>query len=280
MQTNQGNLTPQTNEVGSIASLHRYPIKSMMGEELNSTRVGSKGLAGDRLFALADPSTGKIASAKNPTKWPSLFSFRAVYTEPLEQRIPPVRITLPDGRTVLSHDESIDHLLSTVLGRPVRFLSAAPSSGVLEEYWPDMEGLANRDIVTDEALPSDTFFDLAMIHLLTTATLNELRKLYPEGRFESRRFRPNLVVATANGAAGFVENEWVGKELAIGNEVKLRVTGPCPRCIMTTLAQADLPRDPGILKTAAKYNGTHIGVYASVIEGGTIRQGDGVRIES
>ncbi|HEY4783575.1 MAG TPA: MOSC N-terminal beta barrel domain-containing protein, partial [Chthoniobacterales bacterium] len=71
MQTYQDNLTPKTNEVGSIASLRRYPIKSMMGEELNSTRVGSKGLAGDRLFALADPSTGKIASAKNPTKWPS-----------------------------------------------------------------------------------------------------------------------------------------------------------------------------------------------------------------
>ncbi len=77
-----------------------------------------------------------------------------------------------------------------------------------------------------------------------------------------------------------LSNEWVGKELVIGNEVKLRVTGPCPRCIMTTLAQADLPKDPGILKTVAQYNERHIGVYASVIESGTIPQGDGVRIKS
>jgi uncharacterized protein YcbX len=269
------------NEVGSIASLHRYPIKSMMGEELNATMVGPKGLVGDRLFALSDPATGKIASAKNPSKWPNLFAYRAAYTEPLETpgRIPSVRITLPDGKTVQSQDAALDDVLSGALGKPVRFMSSAPASGTLEEYWPDIEGLPKRDEVTEEAMPSETFFDLAMVHLLTTATLDELRRLYPEGRVEPRRFRPNIVIATEPGLGGFAEKQWIGKILAIGPEVKFKVTGPCPRCVMTTLAQGDLPRDSGILRTAVKHNEAHVGIYASVLKGGTIRRGDSVRVE-
>ena len=49
-----------------------------------------------------------------------------------------------------------------------------------------------------------------------------------------------------DGEKGFIENEWIGRVLAIGEEVRLRVTGPCPRCVMTTLPQGDLPKDPGI----------------------------------
>src|SRR5271170_7885196 len=117
-------------KVGSVASLHRYPVKSMMGEELNATRVGTKGFHGDRVFALADVETGKIASAKNPSKWPTLFSFRASFTEPLNgDSLPPVRITLPDGSTVSTEDKNIATRLSSSLGKPVRFLTAAPAVG-------------------------------------------------------------------------------------------------------------------------------------------------------
>jgi uncharacterized protein YcbX len=76
----------------------------------------------------------------------------------------------------------------------------------------------------------------------------------------------------------FVENSWIGKTLGIGAEVKIQVTGPCPRCVMTTLAQGDLPRDPGILKTAAKHNEVRVGIYASVVEPGTVRIGDEVKV--
>jgi uncharacterized protein YcbX len=271
----------QINEVGSVATLHRYPIKSMMGEELNATMVGPKGLIGDRLFAVSDPATGKIASAKNPSKWPTLFSFRAAYTGPLDGpgQIPPVMITLPDGETVMSGDNKLEEVLSGALGKSVKFMSSAPPSGTLEEYWPDIEGLPKRDEVTDEAMPSETFFDLAIVHILTTATLDELRRLYPEGRPEARRFRPNIVLTTPPSIAGFAEEGWVGKVLCIGNEVKFQITGPCPRCVMTTLAQGDLPRDSGILKTALKHNQAHVGIYASVLQGGKIRRGDLARLE-
>jgi uncharacterized protein YcbX len=270
----------EATRVGSVGTLYRYPVKSMMGEELNAVMVGGKGIVGDRLFALSDPATGKIASAKNPSKWPNLFAFHAAYTAPLDSvQLPAVRITLPNGDTVLSNAADLESVLTGTLGKPVRFLSGAPASGTLEEYWPDIEGLAKRDEVTDEAMPAETFFDLAMVHLLTTATMNELRRLYPEGRVEARRFRPNIVITTPPEVSGFVEKDWIGKVVAIGDQVKFKITGPCPRCVMTTLPQADLPKDNGILRTAVQHNNAHVGIYANVLQGGKIKRGDEVRLE-
>jgi len=271
-----------TRQIGIVAAIYRYPVKSMMGEELNAARLGGKGVQGDRAFSLADPVTGKIASAKNPSKWPALFSYRATFVRPPEDNgaLPPARITFPDGSSVSTEDEDIEARLSASLGKPVRFLSGAPQAAALEEYWPDIDGLARRDVVTDEAMPAGTFFDCGVIHFFTTATLDSLRGFYPEGRFESRRFRPNLVIETPPGIKGFPENdEWNEKILALGDEVKLKITGPCGRCVMTTLAQNDLPKDTGILKTAAQQNQARVGAYASVLQGGMVRRGDSARIE-
>lgn len=270
-------------QIGIVTAIHRYPVKSMTGEELNATRIGTKGVVGDRVFSLADPATGKIASAKNPGKWPGLFSFRAAFSSQPDESapLPPARIMFPDGGSVSTDDGDIEAKLSAQLGRPVKFLSLAPQAGTLEEYWPDIDGLARRDVVTDEAMPAETFFDCAAIHLLTTATLDSLRGFYPGGQFESCRFRPNVVIKTPPGIKGFPENdEWGEKIVAIGDEVKFKVTGPCGRCVMTTLSQGDVPKDIGILKTAAKHNQARVGAYASVLQRGTIRRGDSVRIES
>jgi hypothetical protein len=183
---------------------------------------------------------------------------------------------------VTSDQPDLAEVLSKALGREVAFAQAQhgkeSSAATAEEYWPDMEGLDYRDTVTEWELPAGTFFDLAVIHVLTTATIDRLRVLYPEGRFEVRRFRPNIVVATGPDAHGFVENDWIDHTAAIGDEVRLRVTGPCPRCVMTTLPQSDLPKDAGILRTAAQHNQANVGAYAAVITGGTIRRGDSVTI--
>jgi len=268
-------------EPGLVVSLWRYPVKSMMGEELNTTEVTECGLLGDRAYALVDSSDGKAATAKNPRKWPNLFDFRASFVEPVRgaAKVPPVRIALPDGTPVTSDQGDLNKVLSKAVNREVTFRAAQRSAVTAEEYWPDMEGLEHRDTVTDFTLPEGTFFDLAMVHLLTTATLDRLRELYPQGRFEVRRFRPNIVVQPVSGQKGFAENAWVGHTLAIGTAVRLNITGPCGRCVMTTLAQGDLPRDPGILRAAAQHNQVNVGVYAAVVQGGTIRRGDPVRIE-
>jgi uncharacterized protein YcbX len=268
---------PTKTEVGSVVSLWHYPVKSMMGEELNATEVTERGLLGDRAYALVDSADGKVATAKNPRKWPRLFDFRAAFIEPAHAaaKVPSVRIALPDGTTVTSDQGDLNQILSKALNRAVTLGASERGAVTAEEYWPDMEGLDHRDTVTEFTLPEGTFFDCATVHLLTTATLDRLRELYPQGRFEVRRFRPNIVVQLASGETSFAENAWVGHTLSIGDEVSLGITGPC---VMTTLAQGDLSKDPGILRTAAQHNQVNVGVYAAVMRGGTIRRGEPVRI--
>jgi uncharacterized protein YcbX len=269
-------------DTGKVVSIWRYPVKSMLGEELNSSVVTERGLVGDRAYALIDRETGKVASAKNPRKWEKLFDFRCMFLDPPQapENIPPVMITLPNGTEICSSgNENIDQTLSKAVGRDVRLMKASLEKPSYEEYWPDREGLAQRETVTDEAMPPQTFFDIAVIHLLTTSTINRLRELYPEGRFEVRRFRPNIVVELASGEKDFIENSWIGKKLTIGEDIVLRINGPCTRCVMITLPQGDLPKDLGILHTVARYNQVNVGVYTSVLRGGTVHRGDLIQLE-
>jgi hypothetical protein len=281
-------------DVGSVVALWRYPVKSMIGEELNAADVTEGGLMGDRAYALVDSADGKVTSAKNPRKWPRMFDFRARLVAPpiVGRQVPTVRITLPDGSVVHSDEPDVHEVLSAALGREVTLrgvgrrlqlvgasASAGAQPGTAEEYWPDVEGLHHRDTVTEFSMPAGTFFDCAAVHVLTTATIDRLRELYPQGRFEARRFRPNVVVQTADGVTGFAENAWVGRTLAIGDTIRLNVTGLCPRCVMTTLPQGDLPNDAGVLRAAAQHNQASVGVYASVVQGGAVRRGDAVGLE-
>jgi uncharacterized protein YcbX len=264
-------------DVPAVAALWRYPVKSMQGEELNATELTGAGLVGDRGFAVIDQATGKVAGAKNPRKWPGFFQFRAAYVVPpaAGQPLPAVRVTLPDGTSVTSDEASLAALLSTALGRDVAFAAAAGAdAGTATAEGYDVDS----DEVLDFELPAGPFVDCAPVHIMTTATLDRLRSLYPAGRFEPRRFRPNIIVATGPDAAGFVENDWVGRTVAIGDSVRLRVVMTTGRCVMTTLPQFDLPKDPGILRTAVQHNNAAIGVYAEVLAGGTVSRGDPVTV--
>src|SRR5512132_3662254 len=237
-----------TKPVGSVRSLWRYPVKSMLGEELESCELTDRGFVGDRAFAVVDADDGKVASAKNPRKWARLFECRAEFVE----NPPAVRLALPDGSEINADDADVGATLSRFFERRTVLRKTAAESPIIEEMW--LDGSPDGRSVTDETIalgsPPGTFFDYAVVHLVTTATLERLKELYPQGRFDQRRFRPNVLVSLAEGQTGFVENGWVGKTLAVGDTVRLAVTDPCPRCIMTTLAQEDLPADPGILRTA------------------------------
>jgi uncharacterized protein len=263
---------------GSVVSLWRYPIKSMLGEELNSAAITERGLRGDRAYALIDVSSGRVVSAKNPLKWARMFDCRAAYTDN-PNTTGAVRISLPDGTEVTSNSDSVNQVLSNVFDREVRLQSVAPEASSFEGYWPDTDELPYRNVVTEESLAPGMFFDGATMHILTTATLDRLRKLYPDGRFEARRFRPNIVVMPPSRQSGFVENTWVGRTLAIGDDVRLYITRACPRCVMTTMAQGDLPKDPGILRAAAKHNELNVGVYARISHPCTVKRGDTVVLE-
>lgn len=274
-----------------LASLWRYPVKSMMGEELNTAVITDNGLLGDRSYALLDSETNKIVSAKNPKKWPEIFYFYARFNQSpeLNKPIPKISITLPNGKIVNSDQDDIKQLLSAALNRDVNLTKRAPTEASLEQYWPEYDGEDNE--ISDEIISGDahegSFFDYSTIHILTTATLLHLQQLYPAGRIESRRFRPNLIISTKPEQTGFVENDWVGKTIRIG-DVKLLITDPCPRCVMPTLAQGDLNKDAKILRTIAE-NTVHVpfankslpsvGVYAKVIQPGIIKRDDEVIVE-
>jgi uncharacterized protein YcbX len=266
---------------GKVVALWRYPIKSMLGEEVLATTLVQGSVLGDRALALLDGETGYVASAKHPGRWPRLLACQATFVQPpvFGKALPPVRVTLPDGTSLRSGQRDFNQRVSQALGRAVVLSRPTLASPRLEQFWPILEGLASQPNVSEHAMPPFTFFDLAPLHLLTTATLARLADLYPQGRFDARRFRPNLVIEPDGEPHDFVEHRWIGQTLAIGNEVRLQITGACPRCVMTTLPQGDLPADLGILGTAAMHIQATVGVYASVLHGGTIHQGDAIRVE-
>jgi hypothetical protein len=289
--------------VGAVRALWRFPVKSMRGERLEAADLTEVGLVGDRAYALIDPETGKVMSGKNPRLGPKLLGCRAAFVEDPEagDEHSPVLITLPDGTSVRSDAPDVEASLSGFFGRPVKLERAAPEDFTIDHYHPDIEDLdpeGHRDTVTESklgsaffaeaglpsAVPEGAFFDLFPVSVLTTSSLDRLNELRPESQFDERRFRMNIIVGTH--AAGFLENEWPGHKLQIGDRVGLGVAIPDPRCVMTTLAQDELPKDTEVLRTLARQNRLDVagglypcaGVYAIVESAGTIREGDGVSL--
>ena len=290
--------------VGTVAGLWRFPVKSMRGEQIERAELSGRGIAGDRAYALIDADTGKVVSAKSVKLFPGMLNCRATFVEPpgSGSEPPPVRILLPDGVTVTSDSSDLERVLSEHFQRNVTLARSAPNDFTIDMYHPDVEDLdpaGRRDVVEDQKLgsaffaerglpsPVDAglFFDLFPISVLTTSSLDRLNELQPQSRFDQRRFRMNVIV-NAN-ETGFVENGWLGRALAIGEAVKLRVAMPDARCVMTTLAQDDLTKDTDILRALAKHNKIQVGnagqlacvgVYAVVEAPGVIRTGDQVKL--
>lgn len=260
---------------GRLATIRRHPVKSMAGELLDEATLTDRGLLGDRVYALLDIETGKVASAKNPRRWPGLLAFRSTFLAPIEPAspLPPVRIDLPDGSAVRSDQPDTNALLSTAVGRPVRLAHNAPPGATAEGYWPDHDWLPDRDQTFEFTLPPGTFFDGATLHLITTASLRALEALAPSSRFDLARFRPNLLIDTPDAPPSFIESTWLGRSFELG-EARIRIDRPCPRCVMTTVAQPGLPHDPNVLRTAVRNAEGNVGVYATILRPGRIRLGD------
>src|SRR5947207_4348125 len=106
-------------ELGAVVSLWRYPVKSMMGAELNAAEVTTRGLRGDRAYALVDGKDGKVATAKDPRKWPQLFDFRATFIDHARSwaQAAPIRIAMPDGTMVTREQEDRSQTPSRALAR-------------------------------------------------------------------------------------------------------------------------------------------------------------------
>ncbi|MFB4281131.1 MULTISPECIES: MOSC domain-containing protein [unclassified Nonomuraea] len=250
-----------------VETLRRYPVKSMLGEEIAESEVTERGLGGDRARAVLDVATGKIASAKNPRLWRGLLAIEGA-------RVPG------------------DAELSELLGREVRLIDVPPEGAELERSVPEevlAEGIEAEVPHTMTTIgtgsPEGTFFDFAPVHLISTSALERIGALGPRGHVEALRYRPNLVIATE--AEGFVENDWVGRGLRVGDDVLLQVIVATPRCAVPTLAHGSLGRDADALRTVSRHNRVPVfdlepqacaGVYARVVRPGLVRKGDQVRL--
>jgi uncharacterized protein YcbX len=259
-----------------VESLHRYPVKSMLGEIVTDMFVDERGADGDRRLALVDAVTGRVASAKQPRLWRGLLQFRAIGDAGR------VQIQLPDETCVAADDPGVDELLSRLLGRSVQLVSQRPRGATLER--PDPEEVLElgedaeveaRIVEIAGATPGDSFTDLAPLHAITSATLERVG-------VEALRYRPNLVIATPPGYLPYAENDWVGRELTVG-ESRLRVLKATSRCAVPTLEHGTLPRAPQALRTLIAENRVQApgsgmvpcaGVYLEVLNEGTIRTGD------
>jgi uncharacterized protein YcbX len=213
---------------------------------------------------------------------------------------PPIRIALPDGTTVRSDARDVDDVLSTHFGRGVTLTHVSPAVPTIDQYYADVDGASldgKRDTVVpskigaalfDELgmpspLPPGSFLDAFPLSVLTTSTLAQLNTLRPETNFDLRRFRMNFIVNSER--PGFVENEWIGRQVGVGDRVQLMVAMADPRCVMTTLPQDGLPNDVEVLRTLVKHNRLQVGelgrlpcagVYAVVAAPGRVRVGDQV----
>lgn len=268
-----------------IRSLHRYPVKSMLGESLEASELGGRGLTGDRGFALIDRETGLVASAKQPRKWGTLLQCQAA-----RQADGAVTITLPGASTVRSGDPALNDVLSSVAGRSVELSASPPPTPELERLWPDVADLAPPEVIewsrqtAMAAGAPGTFFDYAPVHIVTTASLRALKSSRPSADIAAQRFRPNLVIEAAGDA--FVENDWEGRQLHIGDSIVLDVITVTPRCAVPGLAHGDQPADSGVLRSIVAANRRTVGngrfaclgVYASVVRSGEIRAGDEVTL--
>jgi hypothetical protein len=283
--------------VGRIRELWRHPVKSMIGERIERTDLGVNGIPGDRAWAVRDEERGGIRGAK---KIAELMRCRARYLEePTASRAPAPEIALPDGATLRASDADAAERLSAALRHKVtlwplvpadqldHYRRGAPTHADLEQELREIFGRTPEEPLPDLSKfprelfefesPPGTYFDAFPLLLLSDASLRRLQRLAPASRVDVRRFRPNLVVATPDAVEHFVEFDWVGRQMRVG-EAELAITLACPRCVMITHGFDDLPRDPGLMRTVVREAGGNFGVNARVERPGRVAVGDVVEL--
>ena len=273
----------------SVATIYRYPVKSMMGETLSEADIREAGIPGDRSWAVRDEKRGGIRGGK---KIPQLMTLAA------QSGTAAPLITAADGDSASASSERINDWLSGKLNHPVTLWPLLPADQLdhyrrgapdTEDFEQELRAVFGR--LPDEPLPDlagfeellefesppGTYFDAFPISIVSQQSLNTMNQLEGESRFDVRRFRPNLLVDVPGSDHPFPEQAWVGKTLAIGS-VTLKIDTTCPRCAMTTHGFDDLPQDPQIMRKMVANSEGNLGIYASVVKVGKVATGDSVSV--
>lgn len=249
-----------------VLEIWRYPVKSMLGEQLDQVEVGSLGVFGDRQRAVVDAESGVSLSAK---RYAELLLCRAWMTGKQ------VTIGFPNGSEVPADSTEAADQLSDLLNRRVVVRTAQEVQTVRHEFPGDPPSGEGKAFIWEPGL--EPFFDRSPLHLITTATLDEFSRVNPNSAFKSVRFRPNFLIETDE--KGCVEDNWVGRELTIGT-VKCHVLDHKPRCVMTTRPQSALPKDTDIMKTIVKTNEGRGGIELKTLKPGIVHKGDQAELQT
>ena len=276
-----------------VSELWRYPVKSMVGETVETIRLGELGVVGDRTWAVRDLERGGIRGAK---KIGALMQLAA--RDLGDGR---VEISLPDGSVVRTGDPDADERVSAAIDHPVRleplrpaddldhYRRGAPDSDDMET---EMRGIFGRDadepfpdfsifppIIAEFESPPGTYYDAFPLMVMSAAALAALARALPESNVDVRRFRPSLVIDTGDDGAdastpGHPEFDWRGRRATIGSAT-IEFDAPCPRCVMVTREIDDrIPSDRAVLRHIVRDLDQNLGIYATVVEPGVVAVGD------
>ncbi len=226
--------------MGQVVRLWRYPIKSMAGEQVDQFTIDSRGVRGDRSYAVITEA-GKLGSGKNTRRMGRVDGLLRLTATCASDGVPVV--TLPDGSSIRVDDPEAARRISDCVDQQV---SVAVESDV-------------------------SHFDTAPIHLVSEASIAWLAQRTPGVVTDERRLRPNIVIAMDGDA--LAEEAFVGATIRVG-DVGLRVFKRTERCVMTGMAQVGLAEAPTALRSIAQDNESFLGIYAEVETPGDVRVGD------
>lgn len=273
------------NHLGTVSEILRYPVKSMLGESIESPVLGIDGIPGDRAWGVRDEDRGDFFVGK---RCAALMSCGASYDTADEALGAPL-IRLPAGEAFPADAEGAAERLGKAIGREVTLWPVVPEARQAEPKG-DADPLADyQAMMAREAGEPDPdfsmspellefiarqgpFFDAFPLTLMTTRSIASIAEAIPKSQIDVRRFRPNILIETDEPGA-FPEQDWIGQEIRIG-EALLKVHSTCIRCVMTTHGFADLPKDPQVMRALVKEAGGNLGVYATVEKPGRISRSE------
>ena len=226
-----------TGERLNVAALHRYPVKSVLGEQLTAVDLDERGVAGDRAWSVRT-AAGKLGSGKATKRFEAVIGLLEMRACTNDGR---VEVTLPSGDTYDVTDPDAAEHLSRHIGQPLTFV---PEGDV-------------------------SHFDDGPVSLIGLASVCALGEARGEP-VDAARFRANIHVETVEP---FIEDEWIGRQVRIGSAA-LEVVLPSPRCVMINMKTAELPAQPGNLAAIGQLHGQCLGVIARVVKPGRVVVGD------
>ena len=276
-----------------VDQLWRYPVKSMIGGQVDTVDLDLLGVVGDRTWAVRDLERGGIRGAK---KIGTLMQL-AAHDLPEGQ----VEITLPDSSTTRTDDDDVHERVSEALGHPVRLERLRPADDLdhyrrgepdSDDMMVELRGIFGRDeneplpdlsvfppVVVEFESPPGTYYDVFPLLVMTTAAHRALARALPDSNVDIRRFRPSIVIDTGDDGAdastpGHPEFDWAGRRATIGTAT-IEFGAPCPRCVMVTREIDDaVAADRAVLRHIIRDLDQNLGTYATIIEPGTVRRGE------